>query len=363
MFFQFIMPLHGGGMEIVMDTLLSYSGINTKIRAMCSRLITREDYQRLANLDTTADFIAFLKQHPGYSDIFRKYDEHELHRFDAERIFIYAFYNDYAKIYRFANQSGRRDLELFFLRHEVTLLKNCIHRIYHEDTTYDLSLFQEFFDRHSKINITALASSRSMEEYIRQLKGTEYYPLFQKLWDASVTNPFDYEMQLDIYYFKRIWKIKGKLVKGNTLKAVTERLGTEIDLLNIIWVYRAKLMYDINSADLLSYVIPVNYKLSKEQLFRLIKSSTLEEYGAILKTSYYKDIVPFLSDESIEYAYHNLIDKIYKVNKAKYPASMSSVNYYLHQKEVEIVRLTTALECIRYKLDPKETLKYIFHSG
>lgn len=345
-----------------MDTLLSYSGINTKIRAMSNRLITRDDYQKLANLDTTADFIAFLKQHPGYSDIFKKYDEHELHRFDAEKIFIYAFYNDYAKIYRFANQSGRKDLKLFFLRHEVTFLKNCIHMIYHEDTTYDLSLFQEFFDRHSDINITALSSTRSMEEYIRQLKGTEYYPLFQKLWDASVTNPFDYEMQLDIYYFKRIWKIKGKLITGNTLKAVTERLGTEIDMLNIIWVYRAKL-FDINSADLLSYVIPVNYKLGKEQLFQLIKSSTMEEYAAILKTTYYKDIVPSLSDGSIENAYHSLIDKIYKSNKAKYPASMSSVNYYLYQKETEIARLTTTLECIRYKLDSKEKMKYIFQGG
>ena len=346
-----------------METLLSYSGINTKIRAMSSRLITRVDYQKLANLDTTADFIAFLKQHPGYSDIFRRYDEHELHRFDAERVFIYAFYNDYAKIYRFANQAGRRDLKLFFLRHEVSFLKNCIHMIYHEDTTYDLSLFQEFFDRHSDINITALASSRSMEEYIRQLKGTEYYPLFSKLWESSVTNPFDYEMQLDIYYFKRIWKIRGKLVSGNSLKSVTDRLGTEIDMLNIIWIYRAKTMYDMNSADLLSYVIPVNYKLSKEHMLQLIKSASLEEYVAILKSSYYKNIASSLIDGSIETAYNNLIDKIYKSNKAKFPASMSSVNYYLHQKESEIARLTTALECIRYKLDPKDRLKYIFQSG
>ncbi len=346
-----------------MDTLLSYSGINTKIRAMRSRLITREDYQQLANLDTTADFIAFLKHHAGYSDIFKKYDEHELHRFDAERIFIYAFYNDYAKIYRFANQAQRRDLALFFLRHEVTLLKNCIHLIYNEETAYDLSLFQEFFDRHSKINITALASSRSMEEYIRQLKDTEFYPLFAKLQNNLVTNPFDYEMQLDIYYFKRMWKIRGKLVSGNTLKTVTNRLGAEIDMLNIMWIYRAKVMYDISSAELLSYIIPVNFKLSKEQLLKLVKSSTIEEFTNILKTTYYSDFVPSLSEGTIENTYHNLMDKIYKENKAKYPASMSTVNYYLHQKETEIARLTTALECIRYKLDPKEKLKYIFNGG
>ncbi len=342
-----------------MNSMLSYSGINTKIRAMSSKLISREDYQKIANLDTMADFIAFLKNHPGYRDIFRKYDEHSMHRFDAERIFIYGFYSDYTRIYRFANQAQRNDLELIFLRHEVTILKNCIHHIYNEEFTLDLSLFQEFFDRHSKFNITALASSRNMEEFIRQLKDTEFYPLFMKLQNSSVTNPFDYEMQLDIYYFKRMWKIRGKLVSGNTLKAVTNRLGTEIDMLNIMWIYRSKVMYDINSADLLSYIIPVTYKLSREQLMKLVKAATLEEYTAVLKTTHYKDVLPSLADGTIERAYQSILNKLYKENKSKYPASMSSVNYYLYRKESEIARLITALESIRYGLEPKEKLKYI----
>ncbi len=342
-----------------MKNMLSFSGINTKIRAMSSNLISREDYQKIANLDTTADFINFLKNHPGYQEIFQKYDEHELHRFDAERIFIYGFYYDYAKIYRFANQEQRKDLELIFLRHEVTILKNCIHYIYNEETTYDLSMFQEFFDRHSDFDITALAASRSMEEFIRQLKDTEFYPMFLKLQNSSVVNMFDYEMQLDIYYFKRMWKIKGKLVHGDTLKAVTERLGTEIDLLNIMWIYRSKAVFDINPTDLLSYIIPVNHKLSKEQLVKLIKSTSLDEYYAILKTTYYKGTIPSLMDGTIEVTYNQSMNKLYKDYKAKYPASMTAVNYYLFQKESEIARLTTALECIRYGLDLKEKLKYI----
>ncbi len=342
-----------------MKNMLSYSGINTKIRAMSSNLISRDEFQKLAGLDSTVDFITFLKNHPGYHEIFKKYDEHELHRFDAERIFIYGFYHDYAKIYRFANQDQRRDLELIFLRHEVTILKNCIHRIYNNETTYDLSLFKEFFDRHSDFDINALSSSRSLEEYIRQLKDTEFYPMFAKLQNSSAVNTFDYEMQLDIYYFKRMWKIKGKLVHGDTLKAVTDRLGTEIDLLNIMWSYRSKITYDINPADLLSYVIPVNYKLSKDQLVKLIKATTLDEFFTLLKTTYYKGIIPSLVDGTIEVTYNNILNKIYKEYKAKYPASMTAVNYYLHQKESEIARLTTALECIRYGLDPKERLKYI----
>ena len=58
----------------------------------------------------------------------------------------------------------------------------------------------------------------------------------------SLDNPvfFDYEMQLDIHYYKEVWKLKDKLLNGDTLKAFTECIGTEIDLLNIMWIYRSK---------------------------------------------------------------------------------------------------------------------------
>ncbi len=345
-----------------MFRILSFNGINTKIKAMSKNLISQEEYHKIANIDTVADFIVFLKQHPGYHEIFKQYDEHKLHRFDAERFFIFGFYYDYTKLFRFANLDQRKDLELVFLRHEVTILKNCIHMIYNKERTYDLSLFQDFFNRHSNIDITTLSASQSLDEFVNQLKHTEFYPIFTKLQDQPDVTPFDYEMQLDIYYFKRIWKRKDRLVKGNTLKSVTERLGTEIDLLNIMWIYRSKVMYDLSTEDILSYIIPVNYRFSKEQLLKLINASTTEEFASLLKSSHYKFVWDSLNNGTMEQTYIQILNDIYKKTKTKYPASMSSVNYYLFQKETEIARLTTALECIRYGLDPKEKLQYILQS-
>lgn len=341
--------------------MLSYSGINTKIKAMSTNLIRREDFQRISSFDTTADFFAFLKNHPGYREVFMRYNEYQLHRADAEKVFINSFYLDYIKIYRFANQEQRKDLKLVFLRHEVTILKHCIHQLYNEKDSYDLGMFQEFFSKHSKLNVNALASSRSMEEFIMLLMDTEYYPMFMKLMNTGAATSFDYEMQLDVYYFKRIWKIRGKLVGGDTLRAITISLGTEIDMLNIMWIYRAKTRYDLSSTDILSYIIPINYKLTKELLAKLIKASTTDELVNILKSSYYKDIYTSLLDGTIEGTYQETLTKIYKLNKSRYPASMNEVNYYLYQKETEIARLTTALECIRYGLEPIDKLKYILH--
>ncbi len=344
-----------------MDSAISYSGINTKVKAMHSKLISKADYEKITNLETVADFVAFLKRHPGYAEFLRHYDERQVHRGEAERVLFNTLFIDYAKIYRFANDIQRQDLELVFFRYEINVLKTCIRLIHSSEKVYDLSAFQQFFSRHSQINAALLSSSRSIDEYIQNLKGTQYYKLLSKLNTKPDLTSFDYEMTLDVYYFTRSWKLKDSLLRGKNRTAFTQRMGTEIDLLNIMWIYRSKKMYDMNSAQIFTYLIPVNYKLSISQLSRLVQAATTEEFLNALQTTRYKFFIPFLKDGSMEREYSRIIDKIYLVNIARYPASMTQVNYYLFCKGMEIQRLTSALECIRYGLDLKKKQEYILY--
>ena len=347
-------------MVITMNNLLSYSGINTKVRAMESNLISKEEYTKIANLDTVADFTSFLADHPGYREIFHNYDDAALHRGDVEKLLSHALYLDFAKIYRFADAEQKRDLDLLFFRYEVTILKSCIRLVYSEDEAYDLNVFDPFFIKHLKINVPALSASSSMEEYIRNLKGTQYYPLFEKLQaSGNPLSSFDYEMHLDQYYFRKAWKLKGKLLTGENYHAFTSRLGTEIDLLNIMWIYRSKSIYNLDAADILSYILPITYKLTKEQLTRMATTNSMDEFMDIMKNTAYKEMYPALLNHTMESKYRQLVRKVYQLNKRKYPSSMATANDYLYQKELETARLITALECIRYRLSPQNRLSYI----
>ncbi len=342
-----------------MESILSYSGINTKVKAMHPKLISDEDYQKITTLETVADFIAYLKKHPGYAEFFQKYDEREIHRGEAERVLINGLYMDYTKIYRFANDLQRLDLQLVFFRYEINVLKTCIRLIHKEDKTYDLSVFQPFFSKHSKINITQLSTSRSIDEYIQNLKGTEYYEMLAKLHSKPSLTSFDYEMTLDVYYFTKSWRLREKVLSTNNQKAFTHRMGTEIDLLNIMWIYRSKKMYDMNSAQIFTYLIPVNYKLTPEQLSRLVQTVTIDEFINILNGTRYRRFVDSLKNGTMELEYSRIINKIYQANITRYPASLTTVNYYLFLKDWEVQRLTSALECIRYGLDQKKKQEYV----
>lgn len=341
-----------------MNNLLSYSGIITKTKALEAKFITYPNYQFISNLESVLDFVSFLKNHAGYKDVLAGVDETAIHRGQVEGIFINSLYRDFSRLYQFANPEQRAVLDLIFFRFEVNILKACLHMVYNQDKEYDLSLFTDFFNKHSKVNIKALAASRSMEEFINHLKGTDYYHVLTNIQKTEITT-FDYEMKLDIHYFMQAWKLKNKNLKGDNLKAETTSLGLEIDLLNIIWLYRSKKFYNIVTQDAYSYIIPVTYKLKKEKLIKLMEAATMDEFHAVLKTTCYEELIPALSNGTIEILYQQLVTKNYKINKNKYPTSMAPISYYLHLKQVEINQLTTVIECIRYKLDPQDTMKYI----
>lgn len=342
-----------------MSKLLEYSGITTKVKAMKSTFIKYSEYQVIANLETVSDFVTYLKNHPGYGHIFQGMDEHDIHRGQAEDILKNGLYTDFMKLYQFATIEQRKFLNIILFQYEVNIIKDCIKQVFRQGDTYNLSMFEAFFHDHSKINIRLLASSKSMEEFMHNLMDTPYFHLFEQLSTTNYLTPFDYETQLDIYYYKKVWKLKDKYFTSKNRKVLTHCLGIEIDLQNIMWLYRSKKYYDIKTSDLYSRIVPINYKLTKEQLTKLIETITTEDFTAVLKETFYLEFSNAILTDSMEAYYSKHLLKINQYFESKFPYSMAPVQSYLFTKQSEINRLTTALECIRYKLEPQETLRYI----
>ena len=63
-----------------MSSLLSYSGLSTKIRAMQSRLLTTQQYRELSELKSVPQAVAWLKQKPAYQNTWSSLSEDDLHR-------------------------------------------------------------------------------------------------------------------------------------------------------------------------------------------------------------------------------------------------------------------------------------------
>ena len=106
-----------------MGSLLSYSGLSTKIRAMQSKLMNEKQYQEIAQMDSVPQIVAYLKKQPGFSDLWADLDENSLHRGDIEKLLTHTIHQNFAKLYRFANPEQRTFMALYFKRYEISVKK------------------------------------------------------------------------------------------------------------------------------------------------------------------------------------------------------------------------------------------------
>ena len=343
-----------------MGNLLSYSGIATKLRAMQNKLLTSDNFRELSEVASVPLAVAFLRQRPSYAEALAPLDDHNLHRGQIEKLLMNSVYRDFGRIYRFANQEQRIFLDLYFKRYEILIVKNCLNTILdRRGINLDISLFKTFFDHHSKLNISLLADSSSTEEFINNLKGTEFYkPLSQM---TNIENPtlFDYEIALDLYYFGLLWKKKDKFLSKSDLALVTNTFGNQIDLLNLQWIHRSRKFYNMSHPAIYALIIPVTYRLKKTDISALVEAENDDAFRGALAKTYYGLQYPQLAPDTLETMYSFIMRKILSRETKQNPYSVASLYRYLHAKEHEVQRIIIALECIRYGIDSSTALEHI----
>ena len=201
-----------------MGNLLKYSGIVTKLRAMEAKLLKPENFEEIANLHSVPEVVTYLKENSSYTFVLENLDESRLHRGDIEKILIEHLYHDYAKIYRFCGLEQRKFLMLYVKRYETDLINYCLRIVInHYAEPFDLNYKKDFFDRYTQISIDKLITSRTTDELIENLKGTEYYDSLKKLKDSPSVTLFDYDLTLNQYYFSAMWKKRKKILKKKEL--------------------------------------------------------------------------------------------------------------------------------------------------
>lgn len=344
-----------------MSRLLSYSGISTKIRAMQSKLITEAQIQEMLQFTSVSHAAAWLKRTSEYSQKWASLDENTLHRGQLEHLLKASIFSDFSKIYQFANPEQRKFLDLYSRRYEIRVLKKIMTNLFdHRNTdAVDVSPYKDFFKRHSNLDLDRLVNCTTMDEFISALKGNEFYLPLSSIQNHDSALLFDYGMALDLYYFSLIWKVRKKLFSGTDLKQITCAYGEKFDMLNLQFIFRSKRYFNMAPADIYVLLIPMNYKLKKDEITAIVEAPTYEEAHQIFKKTYYGRKYEQLKSSNLEEFYTYMLRTRLEKEARKDPYSVAMLYSYLYHKEHEVNRLTIAIECIRYGVAADEAMQYI----
>lgn len=134
-------------------------------------------------------------------------------------------------------------------------------------------------------------------------------------------------------------------------------VGTEIDLLNIIWIYRAKKYFKYSKQEIREILIPINYKINKKRLEELLNCTDFNDMQAILNTTVYKKV--FTDENKMEYEkdkyLHDINIKMFRTKMF----DICTVYAIFNLIDIEIKNIINIIEGIRYKLDKSEIQKKI----
>ena len=150
--------------------------------------------------------------------------------------------------------------------------------------------------------------------------------------------------------YTRTWACIKTLPKSQNRQALTYIKGSEIDLQNILRIYRLKRHYP--DAEVYPHLIPVCYRLNRELIKHMAESPGVAEFTVALKNTHY-DRFNF---EKPEQAIFLHMRRVYSKAAKRYPHSLAETTSYFFEKNNEIYNIIAISEGLSYRLPPDEIM-------
>ncbi|MCL2341926.1 MAG: V-type ATPase subunit [Firmicutes bacterium] len=134
-------------------------------------------------------------------------------------------------------------------------------------------------------------------------------------------------------------------------KDVLELIGTKIDVLNILSIYRAKKYYNLSKDKTMDKLIKVNYKIPKEIITKLCDQSNAMDLFKILEETKYGQIFISDNEEQMEKNAKQYLYRTYKKHLRQDLHKFSNILAYVFLREIEIENIINIIEGTRYGQD------------
>lgn len=341
----------------------SYVAVAAKTRAMYGECLDDKDFQNLLTKQSVGEIFLYLKNKGSYRRFFSKINEADVHRGDIEYFLQKEIFDEYRRLLNFMDSSKSSVLRFWFARREVDYLKHRIRNLYnHESISHSFENAEEaddFFKSHTSIDVDLCKKATVLEDFVKACEGTVYCDVLKR---ASSVNAdyFSIAMTLDGLYYKLLWEASKKYLLKEEQKDFSKLLGSQADMLNIMWIYRGKRYFNFDNKLIYTYLLPVRYRIGDELLKKLVECENAEDIPKFLKNTPYKNLFDnagegYFIEENYRREVYKISKKIFRTN----PESVAGIFAYLDLKELEILNITRVIECVRYNINPEMIRKHM----
>lgn len=338
----------------------NYACITTKLKAMQKHLLKDDDYEQLINLRSLHELVDFLKSNQIYAPYFDNINPAMIHRDEIEAILYEAFNDDFNRIYKFASLETRQYLKSYAKSFVILFIKKAMHQLHSDNISslHEKSL-QDFFRKYSDIDPNEVMKASTTGEFIEALKSCELYDGLKEIYNNTGDTQVYFETYLDAYFFKSMWSQKSKNLSSTDSIYIKKVYGTTMDLVNIMTIYRSKKFYHLQDSNIIPFLMPINYKLTTDDVNALMHTSDLRGFLELLATTPYAEMVEEINTRPIGAIANDIISRMSRKMLQQNTYSYASIGTYLLMRGQEILYLISITEGIRYQIGSKELSKFI----
>lgn len=306
---------------------IKYPSINAKLKGMYSKILSKEDLEELQKQKTIKDAIIFLNSKT------KKLEDISINakRIELESKLDNLIIEDIKKIYRVLDKKSRVVLDAYILKYKLKIL-----RVIWKDISIgkQVSNALEFVNWSELFyDIKGIENVANEEEFLEKIKDQKLKEIFK-----NNSNLFELESMISKYYFENLYNISK--IQSKTLNNI---VSYEIDLINVLAVYRCKKYYGFYDD---KFFINYGKYFKKNKILDISKAEAIQDAKDLLKNAKYKELIEIsLGENRTQFIY-----KKFKQCFRQKQFDIATVIAYLYIKEVEQAQVVTIIEEIRYGL-------------
>lgn len=333
------------------------NAILVKSRAKYGKRLTLRDYDELLACKTVSDIAVYLRNSTHYNVSLEGIKEAAVHRGNLEQLLRSKVYSDFAELCKFESSIGEHYFEYLMMKNEIDRLLVFLRYFISGHGEKYLAALPDFFSHHSKIDFVAITESKTFDDVLVHLKGTDYAKLLCPF--AGEDNIFDFttvEAVLDKYLYRKTAELIKKNFDGEERNELLRLFESSAELDNLRRIYRAKKYFNISEDTLRAQLNEMRSTLTAKQLNEMIAAENADDVIEMMKKTRYKLVL-----DKTDYSYFDWL-----AARIKYDYCRKHMCFSTHAAvvmastivifEIEIENITNIIEGKRYGVD-NDTIK------
>lgn len=322
--------------------------MSAKARAMYSGHLSSQNYATMLELDSVSAIGGYLKNQTRYSSVLSGVNEESIHRDFLEQKIRSLAMKEFVSLMRYVKKEKNHFYQFYLKELEINQLIFVLHAI-ESNTTHHYGKFMNEINHLMVFDVDALMVCTTYDQVLKVVSGTEYRDVLSLL-SAEKVDLSQAEDNLQEHYNQSILK----LIQAEGDKELLNAFNMQLELENIVLIYRMKKYFDVKPQDLGARLQGPHRHISRKKIEDWVDHYSGAEILEDLKHSYYGQFVDFDSKHHIEYYFDMIRYKEFR-SILRLSSNTDLILFaYMMLVSLEIKNIIDVIEGVRYKITTHE---------